>query len=62
MPDETTYDFACGDIMDGCAATFTGTTDEVFAAVAEHAREAHGIEHVSPEVAAAVEARLQPVA
>lgn len=62
MPDATTYDFACGDIMDGCAATFRGTTDEVLTAVTEHARAAHGMDQVTPEVAAAVEARLQPVA
>lgn len=61
MPDATTYEFACGDIMDGCAATFRGSTEEVFEQVTEHAREAHGIEEVTPEIARAVEDRLRPV-
>ena len=62
MTDATTYDFACGDLMDGCTATFRGSHDEVLTQVTTHAREAHGIEQVSPDVAAAVREGLRPVA
>lgn len=60
--DLTTYDFACGDVMDGCPATFRGASDDIVAQVAEHARDAHGIEQVPPDVIAAVQEQLRPVA
>lgn len=62
MTDATTYDFACGDIMDGCAATFRGSHDEILAQVSAHARDVHGLESVTPDISAAVKDRLQPVA
>jgi predicted small metal-binding protein len=45
--------FRCGDLMPGCAATFAGSTEEVLAAVATHARHDHGLD-VTPDLAAAV--------
>lgn len=41
---------ACGDIVDGCQATFTAETeDELLAQAGQHAVEAHGLE-VTPEL------------
>ncbi len=62
MTDATTYDFACGDLMDGCAATFHGSPDEVLSQVTVHAREAHGVDAVTQEMATAVQDGLRPVA
>lgn len=53
------FEFACGDVMPGCAATFTAETkDEMFGQVAEHAKADHDIAEVTPEVAQAVEAKM----
>ncbi len=60
MPDSTVYEFACGDVMDGCDAVFRGTRDDIMVHVVEHANEAHGIEQVTPEVASAVEQQMRP--
>lgn len=62
MTTATRYDFACGDVMDGCAATFQGTHDEVLQQVATHARRDHGLSEVGPAVVSAVEAHMQPAA
>ncbi|MCA1713005.1 MAG: DUF1059 domain-containing protein [Actinobacteria bacterium] len=44
-------EFACGDVVPGCAGTFTGATeDDVLAQVAPHAAQAHGLTDVSPEL------------
>jgi predicted small metal-binding protein len=49
------YAIACGDVMDGCPATFEAESkDELMGQVVEHARDAHGIDEVTPEVASAV--------
>lgn len=61
MPDSNEYEFACGDVMDGCDARFHGTREQVMGDVAEHASEVHGIDEVTPEVANAVEQHLQQV-
>ncbi len=43
--------FSCGDVVPGCTASFQGRTEpELFEAIAEHARSAHGITEVSPEL------------
>jgi predicted small metal-binding protein len=53
---------ACGDIMEGCDAVFEGDSEEeVLAQGAEHAREVHGIEELTPEIAAKVSAAVQDV-
>lgn len=51
-----TYEFACGDVMPGCAATFHAETkDELMGEIAQHARDEHDIQEISPQVAQAVE-------
>jgi predicted small metal-binding protein len=48
--------FACGAVVPGCDARFEGETeDEILRQVAEHARDAHGIEEPPPELVAAVQ-------
>jgi predicted small metal-binding protein len=46
--------FRCGDLMPGCAKTFAGSTEEILAAVAHHARHDHGVTEVTSELADAV--------
>jgi predicted small metal-binding protein len=49
--------FACANVVPGCDGVATGETqDDLLAAVAAHAKEAHGMGGVSPELAAAVAA------
>jgi predicted small metal-binding protein len=51
--------FACGDVVDGCDGVVTGQTDdEVLAAAAAHAAEAHGLTSLPDEVVAAVKAGI----
>jgi signal transduction histidine kinase/predicted small metal-binding protein len=55
-----TYEFACGDVMPGCAATFEAAgEDELLSAVADHAEADHGIQEITPEVAQAVTAKIR---
>lgn len=43
--------FACGTVVDGCDGVVTGETDDdVLAAAARHAAEAHGLSEVPPEL------------
>jgi predicted small metal-binding protein len=54
--------FACGDIVPGCTAKYQlATEEEILAAVAEHAREAHGIEEVPADMIAEVRSRIRTV-
>ncbi|GAA2729646.1 DUF1059 domain-containing protein [Cellulomonas aerilata] len=53
--------FRCGDLMPGCAVTFTGTEAEVLAAVGAHAHRDHGIADVTPELVDAVRGALVTV-
>lgn len=49
----------CGDIVTGCSHKMQGETeDEVLAKAAEHAKQAHGVQTVSPELAAKVRANI----
>lgn len=51
--------FACGTVVDGCDGVVTGETeDEVLAAAAQHAAEAHGMSEVPPEVVGAIRAGI----
>jgi predicted small metal-binding protein len=53
--------FACGDIVPGCTAKYQlATEEEILAAVAEHAREAHGITEVPEAMIAEVRSRIRP--
>lgn len=54
------YQLACGDVMPGCAQTFsTDSQDALLGQVAEHAAAAHGITEITPEVLAAVTSKIQ---
>jgi predicted small metal-binding protein len=54
--------FACGDVVPGCDARFVcDTEDEILAAVAQHAREDHGLVTVPAELVDAVRGAIQPV-
>jgi predicted small metal-binding protein len=47
--------FACGAVVPGCGAVLRAPTEEgVLAAVAEHARQDHGMDTVPPELVAQV--------
>jgi len=53
------YSIACGDVMPGCAATFSAETkDELVGQVVAHAGADHGVTEVTPEVASAVDAAI----
>ena len=51
--------FACATVVDGCGGVVTGATEqEVLAAAAAHAKEAHGMSNVPPEVVSAIRAGI----
>ncbi len=53
------YSIACGDVMPGCSARFEGgSKEEVLGQIAAHAHDDHGIEEITPDVLAAVEAAI----
>jgi predicted small metal-binding protein len=53
------YSLACGDVMPGCGARFEAPDQgALFGQVARHAAAEHGITDITPEIAAAVEARI----
>lgn len=52
--------FACGAVVPGCTATFTGRDEsEILAAVARHAAEAHDLSEVPAEVVEQVVANIR---
>lgn len=54
--------FACGDVVPGCDATFVGAdTGAVLADVAVHATQDHGLTEVPDELVDQVVAAMQPV-
>ena len=54
--------FTCGAVVPGCTATFEGETEEdIFPQIAQHAREVHGIEEVSPELVTEVRRHIVTV-
>lgn len=51
--------FACATVVDGCDGVVTGATeDDVLAAAAAHAAEAHGMSEVPDDVVAAIRAGI----
>jgi predicted small metal-binding protein len=51
---------ACDHVVPGCAFTATAPTEEeLVRQVAEHARRSHGVEQVTPELAAKVKAAIR---
>jgi predicted small metal-binding protein len=54
------YSLACGDVMPGCAATFSAATeDELLAQIGPHAADAHGITEITPDVLEAVKGAIK---
>ena len=54
--------FACGDIVPGCTEQYRlADEDAILAAVARHAREAHGLDAIPDELIAQVRAHIRPV-
>jgi predicted small metal-binding protein len=54
-----TRTLACGDVMDGCTATFSAETDdELLAQAGQHAVEEHGLE-VTPELVEVVRGHIR---
>ncbi len=54
--------FACGTVVPGCDGVVQGATvDDVLAAAAAHAKEAHGMETVPDEVVGAIKAGITDV-
>jgi predicted small metal-binding protein len=52
-------EFSCEAVVPGCSATFEGETEEsILQQVAIHAREAHGMTEVAPEVVDQVRAGI----
>lgn len=51
--------FACGDVVPGCGATFTGDSeDDILDQVATHAHDVHGLTEIGPELRDAVVAKI----
>jgi predicted small metal-binding protein len=56
---KTTRRIACGDVVPGCSFTATADSEEqLMAQVVEHAKDAHGVTEVTPELAAKVKAAI----
>ncbi|HEU4369655.1 MAG TPA: DUF1059 domain-containing protein [Methylomirabilota bacterium] len=50
----------CGDVVPGCAAVMEGKDEaEVLGKAAEHAKTAHGLASIPPEVAGKVKAAIK---
>jgi predicted small metal-binding protein len=50
----------CGDLMPGCQAVVEGKDEaEVMAKAAEHAKAAHGLQQIPPDVASKVRAAIR---
>jgi predicted small metal-binding protein len=55
-----TKQIACGDVVPGCAYKATAASEtELIEKVVSHAHDAHGVKHVTPELAAQVKAAIQ---
>lgn len=51
--------FCCGEVVPGCQARFHGTSDdEILMQVAAHARSAHGLTDLPPDLVSQVRAAL----
>lgn len=54
--------FACGDVVPGCDATFAASgDDQILAEVAAHASEVHGLDTVPPELVEQVRGKIVTV-
>lgn len=56
-----TFELRCGDVVSGCEGVVTGDTqDEVLAAAADHASDAHGLTGLDADTEAALIAAIHP--
>ena len=56
-------EFACGDVVPGCSATFLAPDDRsILEQVGRHAARDHGIAEVGPELVDAVRSSIRPAA
>lgn len=56
------FKLSCGDAMPGCSARFEeDSRDLILEQVSVHAREAHGVQDVTPEMLEAIGANIVPV-
>ncbi len=54
--------FACGDVMSGCSWSATANDEsELFAKIADHAKNAHNITAIPDEVIQKVKSKIQNV-
>ena len=54
--------FNCGDVVPGCGwVTQAEGEQEILVEISEHAREAHGMDEVPPEVADTIRAAIRDV-
>jgi predicted small metal-binding protein len=52
-------EFKCGDLVPGCGTVIEGESDdEILEQVAVHARDAHGMHEVPPEVVDTIQAAI----
>jgi predicted small metal-binding protein len=55
------FKLSCGDAMPGCSARFEDESrDRILEQVSVHAREAHGVTEVTPEMLEAIGANIVP--
>jgi len=55
------FKLSCGDAMPGCSARFEDESrDRILEQVSVHAREAHGVADVTPEMLEAIGANIVP--
>jgi predicted small metal-binding protein len=55
------FKLACGDAVPGCSARFEDDSRErILEQVAAHAREAHGVKDVTPEMLTSIGANIVP--
>lgn len=56
------FKLSCGDAVPGCSARFEeDSRDRILDQVVVHAREAHGVADVTPEMLQAIGANIKPV-
>lgn len=56
------FQLACGDVMPGCPASFSESSQEaLLVLVADHAAREHDLTVITPEVEAAITARIRLV-
>jgi predicted small metal-binding protein len=51
---------ACGDVVPGCSfEASAGSEQDLLQKVAQHARDSHGVQEITPELAARVKAAIR---